>query len=243
MKEILKRNKTLVTLIRKIRAAFGYDKQLLSINYHKKNSQALISAYLAKADVPRLQIGAQSNSIQGWLNVDIMPKSRDVAYMDATQPFPFADNTFRYIYSEHMIEHISFHEAEFMLRECFRVLKPNGKIRISTPNLAFLIDLYDTTKSIQRDYINYSTQHYLKNKMPAQDVYVINNFMRDWGHQFIHDEKSLSYLVTQNGFINVIRCQVMESTDIYLRQLEQHGKEISNIFNELESVIIEAVKP
>ena len=39
-----------------------------------------------------------------------------------------------------------------MLRECFRVLKSNGTIRISTPDLRFLIELYNHP---QNDYIRY----------------------------------------------------------------------------------------
>jgi predicted SAM-dependent methyltransferase len=55
--------------------------------------------------------------------------------MDATMPFPFTRETFDYIVAEHMIEHVPYKDALKMLRECSRVLKKDGVIRISTPNI------------------------------------------------------------------------------------------------------------
>jgi predicted SAM-dependent methyltransferase len=204
----------------------------------------LISAYLKSHDVCKLQIGAQSNSIGEWLNVDIHPKSESVAYMDATERFPFEDNTFDYVFSEHMIEHITFQQGRFMLTECFRVLKKGGTIRISTPDLAFLIQLYQQQKSnLQTQYIHFSTERYFKNQSPEMDTLVINNFMRDWGHQFVHDQKSLFFLLSKAGFESIRRCEVNQSENIHLRNIEQHGKEITDEFNLLESIVVEGTKP
>lgn len=237
----------MISFLKKIYRAIKYGifttREKEFINFHKKRQQALIGNYLAKHTVRKLQIGAQSNSIDGWLNVDIHPKSETVAYMDATEPFPFSDDSLDYIFSEHMIEHISFEDGHFMLKECFRVLKKGGKIRISTPDLAFLFGLYSKEKTdTQIRYINFSVERYLKNRVPAMDTIVINNFMRDWGHQFVHDEKSLRHLLSTVGFVNIKRMIVGESEDAQLRNVEQHGKEITEEFNHLESIVMEAVK-
>lgn len=237
----------MISFLKKIYRAIKYGifttREKEFINFHKKRQQALIGSYLTKHTVRKLQIGAQSNSIDGWLNVDIHPKSETVAYMDATEPFPFSDNSLDYIFSEHMIEHISFEDGHFMLKECFRVLKKGGKIRISTPDLAFLFGLYSKEKTdTQIRYINFSVERYLKNRVPAMDTIVINNFMRDWGHEFVHDEKSLRHLLSTVGFVNIKRMIVGESEDAQLRNVEQHGKEITEEFNHLESIVMEAVK-
>jgi SAM-dependent methyltransferase len=47
-------------------------------------------------------------------------------------PLPFADNTFDYVVSFQVIEHIK-HDKKFV-REVRRVLKPGGKFIVSTPN-------------------------------------------------------------------------------------------------------------
>ena len=124
------------------------------------------------------------------------------------------------------------------------MLKQNGRIRISTPDLSFLIELYQKEKNkAQNDYLEFSVERYLNNQTPVEDVYVINNFFRDWGHQFIHDIKSLSFILHSCGFDSIKRYPVKESDDPHLQNLEQHGNEITADFNELESMVVEAVKP
>jgi predicted SAM-dependent methyltransferase len=57
----------------------------------------------------------------------------------------FEDNTFDYIFSEHMIEHVDHDGAVAMLRECYRVLKPGGTICMATPDLAVIVGLLART--------------------------------------------------------------------------------------------------
>jgi predicted SAM-dependent methyltransferase len=232
-----------LNVVRRLRKYFGNTPEVLSIRFHQKRSTGLVEDYFQKNSLKKIQIGAQSNFISGWLNVDLIPKSLDVVFMDATKTFPFPSNSIDYIYTEHMIEHISFSDAKFMLSECFRVLKKSGRIRVATPNLEFLINLYrDEKNKISSQYIDFSVQRYLKNQTPREDVYVINNFFRDWGHQFIHDYKSLSFLLMASGFEYIKRCNIQESEDPTFQNLEQHGKEIGDEFNKLETLVVEAKK-
>lgn len=98
--------------------------------------------YLAQAREPKLHIGCGSWLLDGWLNSDLHPSSPGILLLDARRRFPFPDDTFACIYSEHMIEHLTFREGMAMLGECRRVLAPGGKVRVTAPDLAFLIDLY-----------------------------------------------------------------------------------------------------
>lgn len=238
----IKKNAFLFQFTWFFRRLVGITPEKLNLHFHQKRAKKLIAQYLKEQPSRKLQIGAQSNSIQGWLNVDIAPKNLETVYMDATQPFPFQDGAFDYVFSEHMIEHITFNEGQWMLKECYRVLKPGGKIRIATPNLQFLIELYQEHKTeIQQKYIAFSKK-YFSEPIPEMDVLVINNFFRDWGHQFIHDEKSLRYLLELAGFSEILRKSINESDDENLRNLEQHGKEITEEFNHLETIVMEAAK-
>jgi predicted SAM-dependent methyltransferase len=239
---MLKENKLIFNTVWFFRRMVGITPENLNEKYHKNRQNELITSYLEKNNIRKLQIGAQSNSVDGWLNVDIEPKSGEVVYMDAIKLFPFEANTFDFIFTEHMIEHISFNEGDFMLRECFRVMKKGGKIRVVTPNLKFLIELYQESKTeTQEDYLRFS-QKYFKNQEPELDTLVINNFFRDWGHQFIHDEKSLRYLLEKAGFQQISLTKVNESKYPEFQNLEQHQKEIGEAFNHLESILIEAEK-
>ena len=108
----------------------------------RRLDRRIAQRYLAQAREPKLHVGCGSWWLDGWLNSDLHPSSPGTLLLDATRRFPFPDGTFAYVYSEHMIEHLTFREGMAMLGECHRVLAPGGKVRVTAPDLAFLIDLY-----------------------------------------------------------------------------------------------------
>lgn len=50
-------------------------------------------------------------------------------------PFPIDDNSAEVVYSSHTVEHINNAAAQNMFNEAYRILKPNGYLRITTPNI------------------------------------------------------------------------------------------------------------
>jgi 2-polyprenyl-3-methyl-5-hydroxy-6-metoxy-1,4-benzoquinol methylase len=60
----------------------------------------------------------------------------ECAQADMTERFPFNDDTFDYLLNSEGIEHLPDQFA--FLEECYRVLKPGGKLVITTPNLLSL---------------------------------------------------------------------------------------------------------
>jgi predicted SAM-dependent methyltransferase len=203
---------------------------------------AIIERYFAEREIKKLHIGCGKNILSDWLNSDFFPYGDNILHLDATDTFPFANDTFDYVFNEHMIEHISYSNGLAMLSECYRVLKNNGKIRISTPNLQFLIDLYKDNKSeLQKEYIKWATDSFIEGAPYYDDTFVINNFVRDWGHLFIYDEKTLHSSLEKAGFTKIIRCDLNESKDKSLRNLENE-KRMPKGFLKLESVILEGTK-
>jgi predicted SAM-dependent methyltransferase len=194
-----------------------------------------------RGPVGKLHIGCGGYLLAGWLNADAEPVSAEVLRLDATQPFALPDDRFEYVFSEHMIEHVSYGEGLSMLRECRRVLRPGGRIRISTPDLAFLIELYRRDPSeLQSRYMEWSARQYPEVRS-GDPAFVINNFVRDWGHRFIYDEASLRRSLTEAGFSSLRRCQLQESADPALRNLENEGR-MPPSFLRLETMTIEGEK-
>jgi predicted SAM-dependent methyltransferase len=208
-----------------------------------RTDRALIESHLASSPVRKLQLGCGSNKLRGWLNSDLFPSGGDVLHLDATSVFPFPSNTFDFVFSEHMIEHIPYTAGQMMLEECYRVLKPGGTIRISTPDLNFVVGLYEDEKSdLQEAYIKWSIDNFVKWAPAASGSYVVNNFVRDWGHQFIYDEKSLSLSLSSARFSNIKRCSLNISDHDALSGLENETR-MPLGFLKLETITMEATKP
>jgi len=193
----------------------------------------------------KLHLGCGYNILEGWLNTDAYTStSGQVPFLDVTQPFPFEDNSFGYVFSEHQIEHITYIQGLTMLRECFRVLRPGGRIRITTPDLFFLWSLYNPQPG-QKDqcdhYVQWSTQHFLPWAPYHSPVFVINNFVRDWGHLFIYDLKTLATSMQIAGFAEIAYHKVGHSGDVMLQNLENVGR-MPEGFLQLESMTLEGVK-
>ena len=125
--------------------------------------------YLKRVEEVKLQIGCGTNLLDGWFNTGISLKECWYgAYLDAGKPFPFSDSTFDYIFSEHLFEHLTYKQGLNMLKECYRVLKPGGVMRLATPDLRFLLGLYqDPEKLINKAYMVYSVT---ENGMPPSPV-------------------------------------------------------------------------
>jgi predicted SAM-dependent methyltransferase len=196
--------------------------------------QAILREYMRTLGTKKLNIGCGDHLIEGWLNC-----GAPIYPLDASKPFPLANDTFELVFSEHMIEHIPYPAGRVMLQECFRAMKPSGTIRISTPDLRFLIDLYNHPHD---DYIRWATSNFISWAPSLDRAFVINNFVRDWGHQFIYDEPTLSAALRTAGFVNIVRQKLQESNIEPLRGLE-NGTKMPSDFLSVETMTLEATKP
>lgn len=221
IRQILKQSDAIVGL--------AHDLKKLSVIVTSQFTRdKLIKEYLEANAIRKLQIGSGPTNLQGWLGTDISPVAGQV-YLDATKAFPFADNTFDYVYSEHMIEHISWQDGLFMLKECQRILKPGGTIRIATPDLEVLIGLYKPEgNALAERYIQWITDNFLNDLNTYKSSFVINNAFRNWGHQFLYDGDLLQETMEEAGFTNIRRCAQSESNDENLRDIESHGKNVDD---------------
>jgi predicted SAM-dependent methyltransferase len=209
----------------------------------KGTDARLIENYFEQQGAKKLHIGCGDNILTGWLNSDLYPAAHGVLHLDATRGFPFEDGVFHYVFSEHMIEHITFSQGASMLAECFRVLGPGGLVRIATPDLAFLLGLCSAEKSeAQTRYVRWAIESFVPEATANDEVFVLNNFVRNWGHQFIYSESVLCRALESAGFVNIVRRELNTSDAEDLQNLENENR-LPAGFLKLETMTIEAMKP
>jgi predicted SAM-dependent methyltransferase len=214
------------------------------LELNRARSQAL-AAYLRSHQVRKLQLGAGKNVLDGWFNTDLAPSSPGVFYLDSTQRFPFGDATFRYILSEHHIEHLAYTQGIFTLRECHRVLEPGGRLRVATPSLEVLIELYTSAPDeLQKRYIRFITDTFLPEIRVYSPAFVINNAFHNWGHQFLYDRATLQGVMEEVGFVDVAPAALGSSEDEQLRGVEMHGRFIGDeAMSRFETMVLEGRRP
>lgn len=233
------------SLLRRSHLYAGLEGELyrLYIGLMRIKARRRFDRYLAQDGVRKLQIGAGPTQSPDWLTTDIGVTPRGQAvYLDAARPFPLPDASFDYVFSEHMIEHIPYAAACSMLRECLRILKPGGRIRIATPDLDRLLSLKGPEPSaLQMEYLRWITRVMLPGGTPVSPTFVINNQFYNYGHQFLFDEACLRGALSEAGFVDIRRMPVGESDDLHLVRVERHGANIGNeAINAYETMVLEA---
>jgi hypothetical protein len=158
----------------------------------------------------RLHIGSGPAAIAGWTNVDVAPYEGVDVVLDAREPWPFEN--VELIFAEHFLEHLTLSEGLAFLRECRRVLRADGVLRLSTPNL---------------DWVWLT--HYKPPTQLAIDEQLIgcleiNRAFHGWGHQFLYNLRTLELALRAAGFAEIAPCEYGASAVEALRGLERHER-------------------
>ncbi len=147
--------------------------------------------------------------MNGWHNLDKANKKNIINW---TAPkLPYKDSSVDCIFSEHFMEHLPKETAITFLNECFRVLKPGCRMRMSMPNLKTL-----ATKYLENDLEYWSEVGWT----PSCAADLMNEGMKKWGHQYIWDADHLIGTVKDIGFKNAFETDYRKSEIEYLNNLE-----------------------
>ena len=187
----------------------------------------------------KLNVGCGKTVAEGWTNIDKSPSvllsavpqlrkaleaarvltpeqaegfPAGVIHANVVKHIPAADKSVDFVYSSHMIEHLSRWECLRFLRESRRVLRPGGVLRLATPDLELMV----------HDYLNASSPFNRTAKTPA-DAFcmeyrayanveanvargLIRKFLSADSHQWLYDHASIAELLGEAGFSDIRRC-------------------------------------
>jgi SAM-dependent methyltransferase len=89
-----------------------------------------------------LNLGCGARYHPDFVNIDVAASSPHVLAHDIIQGIPFPEGTFDLVYHSHLLEHINKEKALEFLKECHRVLKVQGIIRVVVPDLEQIARMY-----------------------------------------------------------------------------------------------------
>lgn len=175
----------------------------------------------------KLNIGCGNTCFDGWFNIDLTSEKANMK-LDVRKSLPF--NNISLIYCEHFIEHLTKQEAHKFIKDCYRILKPNGVIRIATFDLDTLIDNCHSMNDKWRESCEVKRLGLDGCRTKAE---FLNLAFHGWGHQYLYNNEELEILIKIGGFTNYRFCEINESEIEDLRNRESR-------FN--STLIIEGVK-
>jgi predicted SAM-dependent methyltransferase len=89
-----------------------------------------------------VNLGCGSRYHADWINFDIVPAGPGVIACDLASGIPLPDGSCDAVYHSHLLEHIRREEAPGFMKECCRVLRPGGIVRVAVPDLERIARLY-----------------------------------------------------------------------------------------------------
>ena len=208
----------------------------------------------------KLNIGCGPSGLKGWLNYDwgvlpllskliylrkiliflgVLPKGYETSWpsiklVDIRRKFPLKDNTVKYIYCSHVLEHFERWEALKIFTECKRVLKKGGVMRIVVPDIEKMFQLYHQAKNRPGRELCRLWWGFNKDEKPKNFIQKISRwFIRD--HRWNYDLSELRILIKEAGFSKVYLRDFQTGTvpDLEKLDLESHHN---------HSLYLEAVK-
>ena len=201
----------------------------LSNNFKKYNlgcGTLLYEGFLNIGHWESLGTGAIYKDLNGTTNTYMLNH-------DLRAGIPAEDDSLDLIYHCHMLEHISYKDGIEFIRECFRALKPGGKMRVVVPDLELWINAYvQNNKFFLEEY----------RKVLDPEIYntrasIFMGMLHNHDHKCGYDFESLEWLLKHIGFSNIVRTLYADSSIENIQTLEP-----MNPLRIMESLCVECEK-
>lgn len=173
----------------------------------------------------KIQFGAGSNLLAGWQNYD--------QNVDIRSKLPFLDRSVNFIFAEHVVEHVTSHEAFKFFEECHRILLPGGVVRICVPGIDKIFFGRNSKYDVLMEQMGFGGASH-RNSCRA--------VILGHGHQAMWSAELLYIALSTAGFSDVYGCQPRISRYQELCDVDSHWKVVGEEINDFETVIFEAVK-
>ena len=179
-----------------------------------------------------LNLGCGPNTNLEFYNLDYEWRPGVDVVWDARRGLPFENGYCDGVFSEHMLEHLSFADGLALLGECRRVLRVGCVLRIVVPDG----ELYLTEYARHLAGESICMPHGESDK--AQFAIVtpmvsINRIFRNHGHKFIWDFETLRLALQGAGFADVWKCGFGQGRDPKLL--------LDSEYRRAESLYVEAI--
>jgi predicted SAM-dependent methyltransferase len=135
-----------------------------------------------------------------------------IIHHDLIYGIPFKKDSVQFIFTSHFLEHLKEEQTRKLIKDCFRVLKKGGVIRIVVPDLDFEV------KEMEEKINEYKKN---KNTLNLQRYLTVPEHKSEFGfHKRIYNFSELKQILEEAGFKNTFRRKLYQGNLPNLRKLD-----------------------
>ena len=142
---------------------------------------------------------------------------------------PLDDETVDFIYCSHFVEHLTHKDVIKLLKDCYRILKPGGWIRVICPDLRIITSKYlegNTEYVLFKSKKSDLSHAFIKSLLlSANRSFLERIFFSSNLHCCMYDYNSLSSLLSKCGFACIEKRQYKEGITPDINQLDSRPEE------------------
>jgi len=91
----------------------------------------------------KLNLGSGKFILKGFVNIDKIKQLGVDRILEIKDKLDYPDESIEEIYAGHFIEHLKVEDVINLLKDCYRVLKKEGKITITIPDFEKIFQQFD----------------------------------------------------------------------------------------------------
>jgi predicted SAM-dependent methyltransferase len=171
----------------------------------------------AKRD--RAHIGCGKNYLPGFVNLEANFQRKCDYLLDVRAGLPFPDESLVFLYSCHMLEHLHITESIALLKECYRVLKRDGYMRLTLPDFRFVLQILAGEESCD-----------FPRSFKSLEGQAINHLFCDGQHKYGYSREVLEEIALPLGFSKVESANGNDENIPNLTEIEPGGSFSVNLF-------------
>jgi predicted SAM-dependent methyltransferase len=157
-----------------------------------------------------VNLGSGKDYRRSYINVDINIVFKRDMWLDLRNPLPFRDATVDGIFCSHTFEHFAHEQTLRLARECRRVLRPGGVLRVGVPDFVPAIQAY-TTGNLE----------WLRSSGRSAGRRFSDHVLDQANHKLLFDYGYLQEMLTDAGFAEVRRAAYREGGWQVSRQMAE----------------------
>jgi predicted SAM-dependent methyltransferase len=149
----------------------------------------------------RLQLGSGTHDVPGWVSIDMLIRKNILAMRLPGGLRRFPDESVQYIYSSHFLEHIEYPvQASEFARQCLRILKPGGAMRIVVPGIEKIIRAYAADNE---EFFRLQSEMHPEWCTTKLD-HLMYALQQNGQHKYAYDLETITKLLSDAGFTKVV---------------------------------------